>query len=211
MSIKLNILLGVLCIFLIGPAALAVEEQGSVVPQQPVVAVGSPAPDFTAKDINGKDVQLSELKGKTVVLEWVNYDCPFVKPHYTEGTMTMSNLARKYAAKDVVWLTINSTNYATAESNKQWAESKKLPQTVLVDSSGVVGRLYKATNTPQLFVIDKSGKLVYEGAIDNAPQGKVPDSGYVNYVDKALAELIAGLPISTPQTKPYGCTVKYAN
>jgi peroxiredoxin len=173
--------------------------------------LGAAAPDFTAKDINGKDVQLSQLKGKIVVLEWTNYDCPFVKPHYTEGVMTTANLATKYKDKDVVWLTINSTHYATAETNKKWAEEKKLPQTVVVDSSGKVGTLYKATNTPQMFIVGKDGKLAYTGAIDNAPRGKTPEGEtYVNYVDSALAELTAGKQVSTPKTKPYGCTVKYA-
>lgn len=174
------------------------------------VSLGAAAPDFTAKDINGKDVQLSKLKDKIVVLEWANYDCPFVKAHYADDVMTTANLAKKYADKGVVWLTVNSTHYATAETDKKWAEEKNLPQTVLVGSSGKVGKLFKATNTPQLFIVDKAGNLAYRGAIDNAPLGKTPDSGYVNYVDKALSELTAGKEVSMPETKPYGCSVKYA-
>lgn len=169
------------------------------------------APDFKAKDINGKEVQLSKLKGKIVVLEWVNYDCPFVKPHYKESVMTMSKLAAKYAGKDVVWLTVNSTHYATAQTNKEWAQNLRLKQTLLVDSEGKIGKLYKAKTTPHMFIIDKAGNIVYQGAIDNAPLGKKPEDGeLVNYVDKALAELTAGKTITTTKTKPYGCSVKYA-
>jgi len=172
-----------------------------------------PAPDFTLKDSNGKEVQLSKLteKGKIVVLEWFNYDCPFVKYHYTPKTNTTSNLAKKYKDKDVVWLIVNSTNYATAETNAAWAKEHEIKQTILIDSDGKVGRLYKAKTTPQLFVIDKAGKIVYDGAIDNAPRGKVPEGKEkVNYVDQALTEMLADKPVSTPKTKPYGCSVKYA-
>ncbi|MFZ9024099.1 MAG: thioredoxin family protein [Anaerohalosphaeraceae bacterium] len=170
------------------------------------------APDFTLKDINGKAVQLSTLKGKTVVLEWTNYDCPFVKPHYDTELKTMSKLAAKYAEQGVVWLTINSTHYATVETNKAWAEKHQLKQAVLVDSDGKVGKLYQAKTTPHMFVIDKEGKIVYQGAIDNAPLGKKPiDQEQVNYVDKALAELLADKKVEIAKTKPYGCSVKYAN
>ncbi|MHC4962479.1 MAG: thioredoxin family protein [Planctomycetota bacterium] len=169
------------------------------------------APDFTLKDINGKLVQLSTLKGKTVVLEWTNYDCPFVKPHYDTESKTMSKLAAKYADQGVVWLTINSTHYATTETNKEWAETKGLKQTVLVDSDGKVGKLYKAKTTPHMFVIDKEGKIAYQGAIDNAPMGKKPeDQELVNYVDKAFAELLADKKVEIAKTKSYGCSVKYA-
>ena len=169
------------------------------------------APDFTLKDVNGDDVQLSNLKGKIVVLEWTSYDCPFVKPHYDTESKTMSKLAAKYADQGVVWLTVNSTHYATAETNKAWAEKHQLKQAVLVDSDGKVGKLYQAKTTPHVFVIDKEGKIAYQGAIDNAPLGKKPEGKeFVNYVDKALAELLDGKKVEIAKTKPYGCSVKYA-
>jgi peroxiredoxin len=169
------------------------------------------APDFTLKDLAGKDVQLSKLKGKIVVLEWTNYDCPFVKAHYNDKTKTTSDLVKKYADKDVVWLTVNSTNYATTETNKEWAEKNGLKQKVLVDSNGKVGKLYKAKTTPHMFVVDKEGKVAYQGAIDNAPMGKKPEGKeLVNYVDKAVSELLDGEKVEIAKTKPYGCSVKYA-
>lgn len=169
------------------------------------------APDFTLKDVDGKEIQLSKLKGKIVVLEWANYDCPFVKAHYEDEVQTMNKLAAKYADKDVVWLTINSTHYATPETNKKWILEHNVKQTVLIDNDGKVGKLFKAKTTPHMFIVDKSGKLVYQGAIDNAPMGKKPeDKGLINYVDKALAELTSESAITIAKTKPYGCSVKYA-
>jgi peroxiredoxin len=175
------------------------------------------APDFALTDQNGKEVKLSDLIGKKiVVLEWANWDCPFVKPHYNEKTFT--RLIDKYVAKeketdpdkDVVWLTINSTHYAKPEDNLAWAKQNNLSHPLLADPTGAVGRLYNATNTPQMFVIDKHGHIAYQGAIDNAPLGKVPEGAeYINYVDQALTDLAAGKPVTVAQTKPYGCTVKY--
>ena len=175
------------------------------------VIAGKTAPNFTLKDVNGNAVQLSNLKGRIVVLEWTNYDCPFVKPHYAPETKTTSKLAEKYAKNDVVWLTINSTHYATAETIKSWAEKHELKQKVLIDRDGKVGKQFKAKTTPHVFVVDKSGKVAYQGAIDNAPRGKVTEGAEkVNYVDQALAELTEGKPVTTARTKPYGCSVKYA-
>jgi peroxiredoxin len=169
------------------------------------------AHDFTLKDINGKDVKLSKFKGKIVVLEWANYDCPFVKAHYNDKTKTTSDLVKKYKDKEVVWLTINSTHYTTAEKNKEWAKKHGLKQTILIDTDGKVGKQYKAKTTPHVFVIDKEGQLAYQGAIDNAPLGKKPkDKELVNYVDKAVSELLAGKKVEIAKTKPYGCSVKYA-
>ena len=164
--------------------------------------------DFTLTGHNGKQVKLSDYAGKTVVLEWLNYDCPFVKPHYE--ARTFANLAKKYAGNGVVWLTVNSTEYATGQTNKAWAQKYNLTRPILDDRAGKVGRLFGATNTPHMFILDTAGKIVYDGAIDNAPLGKV-EGEYVNYVDKALAGLTAGKSVSLAKTKPYGCTVKYAN
>lgn len=170
--------------------------------------VGSPALTFTLEGQNGNKVSLSDSDGKIIVLEWLNPDCPFVKRHYRAGTMT--TLAEKYKDKDVVWIAINSTHYMNKEDDKKWIEEYKLFYPILDDSSGKVGKLYGAKTTPHMFIIDKSGTLVYQGAIDDDPKG-VKNGNALNYVDKALGEIIAGKPVSMSQTKPYGCSVKYAD
>jgi len=169
------------------------------------------APTFALQNQDGKEVKLSDFtdKSKIVVLEWMNYDCPFVKAEYKDGVM--KRLAEKYAKQNVVWLAINSTNYAEAQGDQAFINEHKLPYPILLDKDGKAGKLYKAMTTPHLFIIDTKGKIVYRGAIDNAPLGKKPENeAYVNYVEKALDELLAGKAVSTPQTKPYGCSVKYA-
>jgi peroxiredoxin len=165
---------------------------------------------FTLKSFAGKEISLSDYKGKIVVLEWFNDECPFVKYHYDTVT-TMVGLANKYEPKNVVWLAVNSTNHTTPEQNKEWAAKHNLPYPILDDRSGKVGRAYSATNTPHMFIIDQKGNVVYEGAIDNAAMGK-PRAGedLINYVDKALGELISGKPMSVTKTDAYGCNVKYA-
>jgi peroxiredoxin len=168
--------------------------------------VGDPAPDFTLTDQNGQQVTLSKVGGVRV-LEWVNPDCPFVQRHYTAGTM--KRLAAEYGAEGVTWLTINSTNYMDAEANRKFAQAHGLSQRLLVDQSGKVGHLYGAATTPHMFVIDGGGTIVYAGAIDDDPRGSEGD-GATNYVAAALDEVLAGKPVSTPETKPYGCSVKYA-
>ena len=176
----------------------------------PAQAQGKQAPDFELKSFDGQTVKLSSHKGRVVVLEWVNPECPFSRYHY-ETTPTMANLAKKYQDKEVVWLAINSTSHTTSEANREFAQKHKLPFPILDDRSGLVGRLYGARNTPHMFVIDKTGAIAYEGAIDNAPLGKSePGAGSVNHVDKAISELLAGKNVSLSATPPYGCTVKYA-
>lgn len=165
--------------------------------------------DFTLTDLDGQSVSLRDFKGKIVVLEWTNYDCPFVKAHYTPETMTTAKLARKYADAGVVWLTINSTHYATAEAARKWAEPLNLPQRILLDPEGKAGKLFGATNTPHIFILDPKGELAYKGALDNAPLGK-HEGPYANYADAALQELTTGKDVSVKETMPYGCTVKYA-
>jgi peroxiredoxin len=169
------------------------------------------APLFTLTNYDGKEVSLADFEGKIVVLEWLNYDCPFVKYHY-ETASTMVDLANKYAEKGVVWLAINSTNYATAETNKAFAQKDSIPYPILDDHKGNVGHAYGAERTPELFVIDRGGQIAYHGAIDNAPLGKLSEgqTEKINYVDNALTELLAGKDVTVPETKPYGCTVKYA-
>lgn len=170
------------------------------------VAVGDQAPAFTLSDTAGNQVSLADYSGKVVVLEWLNPDCPFVQRHYKAGTM--KNLASKYGAQGVVWLTVNSTKYMDAAANAKFKAANDLPYTILVDQSGEVGHLYGAMTTPHMYVIDGGGRLVYIGAIDDDPRGN-KDGPSTNYVAVALDEVLAGTAVSTAETKPYGCSVKY--
>ena len=168
---------------------------------------GKRAPGFELNGFDGKTISLSDYRGKIVVLEWLNFECPFSRYHY-ETKNTMVELAKKYKGKNVVWFAVNSTNHTTPVANKDFAERHKLPYLILDDRPGKVGRAYGAQTTPHMYVIDTRGNLVYEGAIDDSPLGRKKE-GVINYVDKALAELTAGKPVSTTKTKPYGCSVKY--
>ena len=169
------------------------------------VSAGETAADFTLEDTEGNSVSLADFKGKVVVLEWINPDCPFVQRHYEAGTM--KGLAERYATKGVVWLAVNSTHYMDAATSEKWRAKYGLAYPILVDRSGEVGRLYDAATTPHMFVIDGSGGVVYEGAIDDDPRGK--SESPVDYVARALDELLAGKTVSVSETKPYGCSVKY--
>ncbi len=179
-------------------------------------AIGEPAPDFELSDVNGKRVTLAEFKGKTVVLEWFNPQCPFVKLSHTKGSL--AGFAHERDGKNgVVWLAINSGGEGRQghgiEVNRTGAKTFGLDHPILLDPSGSVGRAYGATNTPHMFVIDSSGRLAYAGAIDNSPdaEGGSPTGGkLINYVEQALDELAAGKPVSVPKTQAYGCSVKYA-
>jgi peroxiredoxin len=166
----------------------------------------SQAPDFTLEDQDGKSVTLSDYKGKIVVLEWFNGECPYVQRHYK--SKTMQSLAGKYRDKGVVWLAINSTSTADRKVNKAWVEKYKLEYPILDDHSGKVAKLYSAKTTPHMFVIDRDGNLVYKGAIDDDPPGKKEHA--VNYVSEVLEKLTAGQTVALKETKPYGCSVKYA-
>ncbi|MHC4159153.1 MAG: redoxin domain-containing protein [Planctomycetota bacterium] len=179
--------------------------------QEPAAASegGNKAPEFTLKNFDGKEVSLSDYAGKIVVLEWFNYECPFVRYHY-ETVTTMVGLANKYMGKEVVWLAVNSTKHLTTEKNRNFADKYKLGYPILDDRSGKVGRAYSARTTPHMYIIDTKGDIVYDGAIDNSPMGRKKE-GTINYVDKALEEITGGKAISTPKTKPYGCSVKYAD
>jgi peroxiredoxin len=170
------------------------------------VSVGEKAPNFTLPDTAGNDVSLSDFEGRIVVLEWLNPDCPFVKRHYKAGTM--KKLATTYGEEGVVWLTINSTNYMDAAANAKFKAENELPYTILVDQSGEVGHLYGAKTTPHMYIIDGDGQLVYIGAIDDDPRGNKGEP-VVNYVVVALDEVTAGKAVTTAETKPYGCSVKY--
>ena len=189
--------------------SLRVREARKLAAEPAVEPAGKNAPDFTLKSFDGKSVSLSDYKGKIVVLEWFNFECPFVQYHYNKAT-TMIDLANKYKDKNVTWLSMNSTSHTTTEANIEFAKKHKLPYPILDDRSGQVGHAYGAETTPHIFIIDRRGSIVYEGAIDNSPLGKTQaGEKLINYVDQALAELLAGKPVSTAKTKPYGCTVKY--
>jgi len=167
------------------------------------------AVDFTLKNYDGTEVTLSDYKGKIVVLEWFNYDCPFSKHHYEQAD-TMISLAAKYKEKGVVWLAINSTSYLDNEKTEQFAQKNDIKSPILDDSNGKVGRAYNAKTTPHMFVIDKQGNIVYNGAIDNSPLSRASEP-LKNYVDLVVSELLEGKDVSVRQTTPYGCSVKYAN
>ena len=170
---------------------------------------GRRAPDFELNSFDGRNVSLSKNRGRVIVLEWFNPDCPFSRYHY-ETKSTMVDLAKKYKSKEVVWLAVNSASATTPEANRAFAQKHKLPYPILDDRSGRVGRVYGARTTPHVFVIDKDGFVAYSGAIDSTPMGKVIEgAAVVNYVDQALAALTSGQKVSTPATPPYGCSVKY--
>jgi len=179
-----------------------------------VPPVGSAAPDFSAPDTNGKTHSLSQYKGKYVVLEWFNPECPFVKKHY--GSDNMQKLQQEYTGKGVVWLTIDSNapgtegNVAPDQAQRIMASWRTKQTALLLDPESKVARSYGAKNTPNMVVINPEGKIVYEGAIDNKATpnpADIPNS--TNYVKAALDESLAGRPVSNPTTKPYGCSVKY--
>jgi peroxiredoxin len=176
--------------------------------------VGSAAPDFSATDSKGKTHSLSEYKGKYVVLEWFNPECPFVKKHYGGGNM--QKLQADATGKGVVWLSVDSSapgtegNLTPDQAEKKLNEWKAKQTALLLDQDGKVGRAYGAKNTPHMFVINPEGKIVYEGAIDSKPTPNPADiPASTNYVKVALDESLAGKSVTTAQTKPYGCSVKY--
>jgi len=180
------------------------------------VSIGQPAPDFTLTDCSGKKVSLTDYKGKVVVLEWVNHGCPFVAKHYGSGNM--QKLQADAAAKGVVWLSICSSapgkqGHATpADAVKKCTETQSAATAYLLDESGEVGKTYSAKVTPEMYLIDASGVLVYHGAIDDKKSTNPGDiASAKNYVAAALDEVLAGKPVTTPKTDAYGCSVKYAN
>ena len=175
---------------------------------------GKPAPEFTLTDSNGKSHKLSDFKGKFVVLEWLNHGCPFVQKHYDGGNM--QGLQKEYTGKDVVWLSIVSSapgkqgNMSPEETNKTKEEKGSAATAILIDEDGTVGKLYDAKVTPELYVINPEGVLVYKGAIDDKKSVDAADvAGAKNYVKQALDEAMAGKAVSEPVTTAYGCPVKY--
>ncbi len=179
------------------------------------VKVGSPAPDFTATDSNGQVRKLADYKGKFVVLEWHNRECPYTHKHYASGNM--QNLQKEWTARDVVWLTVISSapgkqGYMTAAEENAYVEKMKAaPTAVLLDPTGQLGHLYNAKTTPQMYVINPAGVLIYNGAIDSKPTADAEDiRSATNYLNLALQESMAGESVKIPVTRPYGCSVKYA-
>jgi peroxiredoxin len=194
-------------------SAFAVE-QATAVPPVATAKAGAPAPSFSAPDIAGKTVRLGDYAGKIVVLEWTNDGCPFVGKHYDSGNMQA--LQQKYTAAGVVWLTIASSTpgeqgYVTpAEAKSDLARWRAAPTDFLLDPEGVVGRLYDARATPHMVVIDRSGHVVYMGAIDDKPSTQLADVKTAhNYVVAALDAIAAGQPVAVASTRAYGCSIKY--
>ena len=176
--------------------------------------VGEPAPDFTGVDTQGKTHRLADYRGKTVVLEWTNHDCPYVRKHYGAGNLQEQQ--REAAAQGVIWLSVISSapgqqgHVSPAEADELTRSRKAAPHAVLLDPEGRIGRAYEAKTTPHMYIIDEAGKLVYMGGIDSlatADPADIPKA--TQYVRVALKERAAGQPISAPVTRPYGCSVKY--
>jgi peroxiredoxin len=183
-------------------------------PARAAAVVGTAAPEFSATDTTGSVRTLAAYKGKFVVLEWVNFDCPFVGKHYGSGHM--QKLQRDYTAKGVVWLSVNSSapgregSYPADKLQALMKQRSGAPTALLVDGTGAVARAYAAKTTPHMFIIDPAGKLIYAGGIDDTPSTDQADIATArNYVSSALDEALAGKPVTTSASAPYGCSVKY--
>jgi alkyl hydroperoxide reductase subunit AhpC len=193
--------------------ACAQEAKGRTAADGPAPEVGKAAPAFRVADTNGKTHSLDQYRGKWVVLEWLNHECPYVRKHYGGGAMQA--LQKKYADK-VVWLSVVSSapgkqgHFSNEEANELTKEKNAAPDAVLVDSSGTVGRAYDARTTPHMFVINPQGRIVYMGGIDDKNSTRAADLKTARpHVDIALQEAMAGKPVSVPTSQPYGCSVKY--
>ncbi len=178
--------------------------------------VGQPAPSFSVTDASGKAVSLADFRGKTVVLEWVNPGCPYVRKHYDSANM--QGTQKGAADKGVVWLSVNSTaqghyDYRKPADMAAWMQSQKAAAThTLIDSDGKIGKAYGARTTPHLYIVDAKGTLAYAGGIDDTPSSSPADVKTAkNYVNAALGELQAGKPVTQATTRPYGCSVKYSD
>jgi AhpC/TSA family len=178
--------------------------------------VGQPAPAFSVTDTSGKAVSLADFKGKTVVLEWVNPGCPYVRKHYDSANM--QGTQKGATDKGVVWLAVNSTakdhgDYKKPADMAAWMQSQKASAThTLIDSDGKVGKAYGARTTPHLYIVDAKGTLAYAGGIDDKPSSDPADVKTAkNYVNAALGDLQAGKPVAQAATRPYGCSVKYSD
>lgn len=195
---------------LVGAGVLSLRPQAAIA----AAPAGKSAPAFSLKDTSGRTRSLSQFKGRYVVIEWLNHDCPFVKAQYASGNM--QKLQRSARGKGAVWLSVASSatgkqgNYSAAQANGLTRSKKAMPSAVLLDASGKVGRLYGAKTTPHMFVINPQGKVIYNGAIDNNPTtDKATVASAKNYVMAALTQAKSGKKVSTAATQPYGCSVKY--
>lgn len=187
---------------------------GLTLPISAAVEPGEPAPEFTLTDSKGTSHNLSDFRGKLVVLEWLNHECPFVKKHYSGGDM--QKLQKEYTDKGVVWLSIISSapgkqgHRTGPQADADSKDKNASPTAVLLDPAGTVGQKYGAKTTPEMFVIDKEGKVIYAGAIDSIKSTNPADVAKAeNYVRQALDAALAGKPVPTAKTQPYGCSVKY--
>jgi len=178
--------------------------------------IGAPAPAFAGRDSDGKTLALDDFKGKTVVLEWTNHDCPFVRRHYTSDNMQA--LQRRWTERGIVWLSIISSppgeqgNVTPEEANKLTVSRNAKPTAVVLDPQQTIAHAYGAKTTPHMFIIDADGRLVYMGGIDDKPSTNIADNeGAHNFVEAALTEMAAGRTISEPVTRAYGCSVKYSS
>ena len=187
-------------------SALAADPAPAPNPSPAAPAIGAAAPEFKLADQDGKMVDLADYKGKVVVLEWINKDCPIDRR--VLNAKTMVNLYAKYKDK-VAWFAIDSTAAHKPADYETTIKEFDIKYPVLDDAKGTVGHLYHAETTPHMFIINSDGKLVYMGGIDNDPMGTKATK--VNYVDQALTELLAGKAITSPESKPYGCSVKYGD
>lgn len=179
--------------------------------------IGKAAPDFTLPGSDGTSHSLASYRGKIVVLEWVNYECPFVKKHYHDSQRNMQQIQEMAKEKGIIWLSISSSaegkqGYMSAADAKKMAEDRAAhPTTTLLDHEGAVGKLYEAQTTPHLYIVDAKGILRYRGAIDDKPSTDPADIPTAkNYVRQAIDQLLEGTPVSEPATESYGCSVKYA-
>lgn len=201
---------------LAGLSGLATVGGGGLISEASAQVVGRPAPGFTLTDSNGRSVSLSDFRGRTVVLEWNNPECPFVRKHYGSGNMQRTQAA---ATRDgAVWLSINSSapgnqgHMNGTQANAFLTRSEARPTAYLLDPGGTVGRAYAARTTPHMYIVNGAGTLVYAGGIDDRPTPNPADiEGARNHVLAALAELRAGRVVSVPSSRPYGCNVKYAD
>ncbi len=193
-------------------SAPAVAVANPLVDPAAVATIGQAAPDFALTAADGTTVKLSDFKGKRVVLEWFNPECPFVK--WAHDTGPLKDLAARTTATGVVWLAINSGGVGKQghdpETNRQAAKKWNMGHPVLLDETGAVGHAYGATNTPHMYVVDDKGVLVYRGALDNAPMGEPREGSRVAEFEDALAAVVAGKPVPAAETKAWGCSVKYA-
>lgn len=200
------------CVLALGVAACSPVSSLVAVAESPAVAVvGQPAPDFTLPSVGGETFSLSSQAGKTVVLEWFNPDCPFVKYAYEEGLVP--KLAKRWTDKGVVWAAVNSGapgkqgtgRDRNAKAKADWG----MPGPVLLDESGSVGKLFEAKTTPQIVVINPEGVLVYNGALDNAPRGETRGAAFTNHTEEVLEQVTRDGTAPYGRQKPYGCSVKY--